>query len=398
LRPESFGAEGATVLAGPAPPGPAAIGGPDIPLLLAGSVENLLATWSESVALFPFSCKLEGSTIESDYSHSVAVRYTINSLLGLTEAARSGAVDFDERQLSPMADTFLARLNEHQLAPADRGLITVLSCALDAQQATVREQVGVLADVLAHADATQLNMQDVAWILWGAAAARHAGVAQAANVVRTAYELITRELVDDGTGLPRHSAHRYRRDIVSFGALTYFLRAMHEASLVLEEERPQRLFEAGVARTIALQGARGEWPWMIDARSGTAFDFYPVFSVHQDSMAMLFLHPALDRGLNGTGEAVTRSMAWVFGENELERPMFVERPFFAYRSIERAERAPRLRRYARALRHRLSPRPAAPDAPRVRVNDECRSYHLGWILYVWSTRPEALDTGPPPDA
>jgi hypothetical protein len=117
--------------------------------------------------------------------------------------------------------------------------------------------------------------------------------------------------------------------------------------------------------------------------------------VHQDSMAMLFLHPALDRGVPGANEAITRSLAWVFGENELGRPMFVEEPFFAYRSIERAERAQRVRRYARSVWHRLSPHPATPNARRVRLNDECRSYHLGWVLYVWSNRPETLDGGPP---
>jgi hypothetical protein len=26
----------------------------------------------------------------------------------------------------------------------------------------------------------------------------------------------------------------------------------------------------------------------------------------------------------------------------------------------------------------------------VTINRECRSYHLGWILYVWSSRPVLL--------
>ena len=32
------------------------------------------------------------------------------------------------------------------------------------------------------------------------------------------------------------------------------------------------------------------------------------------------------------------------------------------------------------------PRVAAPDAVTVRVNAECRSYHLGWILFAWAGR------------
>jgi hypothetical protein len=109
-----------------------------------------------------------------------------------------------------------------------------------------------------------------------------------------------------------------------------------------------------------------------------------VFAVHQDSMAMLFLHPALDRGVPRIAKAIDRSVAWDFGENELATPMFVEEPFFAYRSIERTERAPRLRRYARS---RLAARaPAGREARVVRINDECRSYHLGWILFAWTGR------------
>jgi hypothetical protein len=363
----------------------------DVGALLAGSVENLLETWNERLALFPFSSRLERSTVVSDYAPPVAVRYTINSLLGLVEAARSESVDVPEAEVRALAEAFFARRDEPATLPADQGLTTVLQCALDADSATLRRQVRGLANVLAHGDGETLNMQDAAWILWGGAAARRAGVAEGADVARAAHRLIARELVADGTGLPRHSARRYRRDIVSFGSLTYFLRAMHEAATTLGDQGAEQLFRSGVARARALQGPRGEWPWMIDARSGTAFDRYPVFSVHQDSMAMLFLHPALDRGLPGASEAIGRSVAWVLGDNELGRPMFVERPFFAYRSIERIERAPRLRRYARAVRHRVSPRPSIGGARRVRLNDECRSYHLGWILYVWSNRPETLE-------
>src|SRR5438093_6782818 len=32
----------------------------------------------------------------------------------------------------------------------------------------------------------------------------------------------------------------------------------------------------------SLQGPQGEWPWMIDVRSGNPLDVYPVFAVHQD--------------------------------------------------------------------------------------------------------------------
>ena len=128
---------------------------------------------------------------------------------------------------------------------------------------------------------------------------------------------------------------------------------------------------------------------MIDVRSGGSFDAYPVFSVHQDSMAMLFLLPAYDLGEPRTAEAIEQSLAWGFGANELGIDFYPRSPFLAHRSVERGERAPRPRRYARSLVYRVRPRPARFAQTGVHLNPESRSYHLGWILYVWAGRPEA---------
>jgi hypothetical protein len=348
--------------------------------LLAGSAEHLLAAWDGDRRLLPFSSRLVADTIVHRYDHPIAVRYTVNSLLGLLAAARASAAGPSEEDVVALVEAFLER-PERITSPADRGLATLLVSTLSPDRATVAPWVRRLA---ADVRLAGLDMQALAWVLWGAAAARRAGAARGADVAHCALERIVGELVDRTSGLPRHSARAYRRNIVSFGSLTYFLRAMHEAADVLHDRRARALFDGGVAHAAGLQGPRGEWPWMINCRTGAAFDRYPVFAVHQDSMAMLFLHPAQERGTPGAGEAVRRSLQWVLGANELDLCMFVERPFFAYRSIERAERAPRLRRYARALRGS-----AATDAGRVRVNRECRSYHLGWLLYVWSTAPRA---------
>ena len=179
-----------------------------------------------------------------------------------------------------------------------------------------------------------------------------------------------------------HSLRPYRRNVVSFGSLVYFLRSMHEASTTLGDERAAAAFRAGVERALGFQGPQGEWPWMIDVARGRPFDRYPVFGVHQDSMSMLFLLPAVAAGVPGASQAVERSFRWVHGENELGLPMVVDEPFFfAYRAIERDERAPKARRYARWIaRSEAGPAPSGS----LRVNRECRSYHLGWVLYAWA--------------
>jgi hypothetical protein len=110
------------------------------------------------------------------------------------------------------------------------------------------------------------------------------------------------------------------------------------------------------------------------------FDRYPLFTVHQDAMAMLFLHPARAE------EAIARSIRWALGSNELGLRMYADEPtFVGYRAIQRSELMPRARRYARWLRGEHDTAPAR----RVVVNRECRSYHLGWLLYAWADDMEA---------
>ena len=85
---------------------------------------------------------------------------------------------------------------------------------------------------------------------------------------------------------------------------------------------------------------------------------------------------------------MARSFAWNLGRNELGESLVLDEPCrFVYRSIERDEGQPRLRRYLRALG-----RPARDSYPAraesVRINRECRSYHLGWVLFTWAGAPE----------
>ena len=142
---------------------------------------------------------------------------------------------------------------------------------------------------------------------------------------------------------------------------------------------------------LAVQGPRGEWPWLIGVARGRPVEHYPLYAVHQDSMAMLFLLPALDGGLDEAHEAMARSFAWALGGNELGISMYANEPFAAYRSIYRSDPLVRASRYVRAVSHLALRRESRiADGTRLRVNRECRSYHLGWLLYVWSRRPELM--------
>jgi hypothetical protein len=226
---------------------------------------------------------------------------------------------------------------------------------------------------------------------WGLDASAAAGNRTAARIADRLFALIDEEYVHEGTLLPRHSSELYRRNVVSFGAIVYFLRAVYEHARRTGDARTRAIFRSGVEHMLAAQGPQGEWPWLYAVATGRPAELYPVYAVHQDSMAMLFLLPALDEGIPGVRSAIERSLAWTFGANELGEPMYVDAPFRAYRSIERSDSFPRAGRYLRALRGIATGRPAAPArGRRVRINAECRSYHPGWILFVWSARPDLL--------
>jgi hypothetical protein len=351
------------------------------------SAAFLEEAYSRELALFPFSSSVgpDGGYVH-DYG-SRALRYTINSFLGLQESSRAGFGP-DERWVDGAIDDFLGRRLDDVTSPADLGLLLVLLRERPDHPAAAAAVLR-LARLVGDGPGSRLPVQTLAWMQWGLDACASAGSTAAARVSDRLFATILEDYVHPGTLLPRHSSSLYRRNVVSFGAIVYFLRAVHEHARRTGDATARALFRAGVARMIEAQGPQGEWPWLYAVATGRPAEIYPVYAVHQDSMAMLFLLPALDQGVPGVRGAMERSLAWAFGANELGRPMYVDEPFRAFRSITRTDRYPRAGRYLRAVRAIGFGRPPSLAGGRgVRVNEECRSYHPGWILYAWSSRPE----------
>jgi hypothetical protein len=329
-------------------------------------------------ALFSYSSTLDAQgRIVNDFRRPESLRYTINTYLGLAEAQRHGlAPEWLPRPVEDQVRAFLALHEDEVTNPGDRGLLLVLLAATDPSHPAVHRSLRKVASAVGGTQRLTLNLQDLAWMLWGAAS--HPDDAAARQVADHTFEFV-RVLYTTPSGVPRHSLARYRSHIVSFGSLVYYLRALHEYG----SPQAQELLAAGRKRVLALQDHDGAWPWMIDVRTATAFDRYPIFTVHQDSMAMLFLFEAERAGADGATAAIERSVRWNLGANELGARMVLSDPHpWIYRSIERTERAPRIRRYLRGLGR--PPKTAPPRAPSLRINRECRSYHLGWVLYAWS--------------
>lgn len=375
--------DGATVAAVTAGAGGELLRGPMLNDYCKRALDYLSLAYDRRQVLFSYSTSMDGrGAVVNDFRPRASLRYTINTYLGLTEAERHGGPIDWLGDIGDRVGEFLALHEQDLTSPADHGLLLVLLAAIDPAHAAVARSLRRLERILASDQAVrQLNMQDLGWMLWGTSS--WAGDARGAALAERVFGRIRAHYVHPASGLPRHSLARYRPHTVSFGSVVYFLRSVQEYAEAVGSTEARELFAAGVERVLAFQCCDGAWPWMIDVRSGWPFDLYPIFTVHQDSMAMLFLLPAERYGISGASAAIERSLRWNFGYNELGARMVMTEPYpWIYRSIERSERCPRTRRFLRGLgpADRGYPR----RSPDIRINRECRSYHLGWVLYAWS--------------
>jgi hypothetical protein len=346
-------------------------------------LENL---YDEKLGLFSYSSQYENGTYKNDFSHEHAFRYTINCLAGIQRVHQAHPEAWDSDEL---LENFLRKQGQAVMKPSDHGflllvLATVQHDRTNAQFHEVQQLVGDKKLFLS------LTLQDVCWLLSGITTyARTYQSDEAKILAQKVFKLINTHYLNRHTMLPVHSLSKYRNGFVSFGGITYFLKAMAEYSQAFSDRYAETLFKEGVRLVISFQGRQGEWAWFYHANKSRILDWYELYSVHQGAMAMLFLLPAVDMGVVEARDAVIKSYRWLFGENELNAPMMTDNPFFSYRSIRRKESYSREKRYARGVLSALTGTSAKQIATSdLEINTECRSYEPGWTLYAWADRSD----------
>lgn len=184
--------------------------------------------------------------------------------------------------------------------------------------------------------------------------------------------------------------HRMRRQIANFADQVYPLQALSFAALALGEARHRHLADQCGARLVAAQGPLGQWWWHHDAASGAVAEAYPVYSVHQHSMAPMALRALALAGGRTHAAAVNSSRAWLHA-NELGLDLLEPESGIIWRSIERAEGGA-----ARRLRQAclLTGLPAPEHGPpQFRLNREIRPYEWGWLLYATAIESSSAPAG-----
>jgi hypothetical protein len=189
------------------------------------------------------------------------------------------------------------------------------------------------------------------------------------------------------TGATRSPGGVAHSRLTSFATQVYALHGLAAYVREIEGSCPDALPRVA-RRLLAEQGPLGQWWWFYSLRSGEVIEGYPVYAVHQDAMAFMALTPLRAIGLETNEAPLERGIEWLFGANELERSLVRSRPSFICRCIQRAgsdpdafggvSRANRARMILRSLG--LGGQVATDET--LEVLEECRSYHLGWLLYA----------------
>ena len=214
----------------------------------------LLDVVREQDGLFPYSTTVRDGAYVNDFEHPAAVRYTINSLLGLQAVASRDGSGVDSTDVQRLAETFWERHGKYTTNPADLGLLLVLLSEGAVADGRLTDLLAAVRGVVRSGAARRLTMQDLSWMLWGACTAAHAGTDGASAVAVELGDVVRESFLDPVSMFPRHDLSRYRRDVVSFGALTYFLRAMFELYRLTDDPRAKRIFHEGVRATLTCRG------------------------------------------------------------------------------------------------------------------------------------------------
>ena len=187
---------------------------------------------------------------------------------------------------------------------------------------------------------------------------------------------------------PRHAppAGGYRDHVGCFADQVYPIQALSRYASTTGDGEALEAAATCANCVCALQGAEGQWWWHYDVRHDQVVEGYPVYSVHQDSMAPMALFELAEAGGPLHGDAIASGLDWLRSPAETEARLVDPGRAAIWRKIDRSG-PNKLVRATRALLSRIHPSLRAGFLDSLlapsRVDWECRPYHLGWILYAW---------------
>ncbi|MCW2283339.1 hypothetical protein M2323_001247 [Rhodoblastus acidophilus] len=364
----------------PAQPADAAVA-PQNARLVNYALHGLEKCWLPEQERWSHIYHLDGRAAPNESLPRSDVFYTLNVLLGLSRVA-APPDGLDVNRIFARNASELTRLPVRKYAfgmalwaGAELGLELPGDCA--------RELRILLSDPNAWRD---FHAQDLGMLLTGVAAQVRAGQSAWREFAAPLFRFLQARFLGE-SGLFCDTPAGLRRRFASFATQVYLSLACYHYGDVMDDPSATTLASQCVEKLMALQGPQGEWPWFYDAVSGRVLDFYEVYSVHQYGMAPALLEWAEREKIPGATAALVKGFEWVFGANQLGRPMLAPGGLTIRSQIRKVEGDAKVLRAARAISNALLGRSGGLIAPeKLGLRLECRSYELGWILWSFGRR------------
>jgi len=174
-----------------------------------------------------------------------------------------------------------------------------------------------------------------------------------------------------------------------FADFVYPIQALSHYYQATSDSRAAEIACSCAEHICKLQADDGQWWWHYDNRTGKVLEGYPVYSVHQDSMAPMALFALKNAFGKDYSEAIRKGLEWLLNSSEINGSLIDMERKVIWRKVARREPFRLVRKMqsaASSLNHNLRLPGTNVLFPPVSIDYESRPYHMGWILYAWPDR------------
>ena len=330
--------------------------------------------WSHS--FHPYKAKPNVSIPHSD------VFYTLNVLLGFSQLPDQGkSTMWDVEDIFTQACRRMTSLPVQTYAYG-----TALWAGAELGLSLPGETVDAIKKLLQNeADWMNWNAQDVGMLISGLCAVAAHAPSEWQNPAQCLKNFTDRYFSHTHSGLFYDAPNGFRRRFSSFATNVYQTLALFQFGERFGDERAIQRALLCVDALARVQGFHGEWPWFYMTPSGKVMEMYPIYSVHQDGMAPAYLHHAIRHGHPTAHDQLVRGFHWIHGNNEMKQSMLVPDYGVVLRAQMRKEPYERHLRAFRSVTNWIMDKEGVSIGPeKLKLSAECRSYHLGWILWSFA--------------
>ena len=178
-----------------------------------------------------------------------------------------------------------------------------------------------------------------------------------------------------------------RSHISCFADFVYPIQALSHYHRATGDVRAAEAATACAENMCRLQGPAGQWWWHFDVRTGRVVERYPVYAVHQDSMAPMALFALADGCGRDHSESIKKGLHWLYNPAEITGHLVDTERNVIWRKVARREPA-KLARTLQATASRIHSTLRLPAVdvvfPPAEIDYETRPYHMAWIFHAWS--------------